>query len=182
LSDATVRVALVVAAAQNGVIGRGGKLPWRLSGDLKLFRRLTLGKPVIMGRKTYESIGKPLDKRDNIVVSRDPSFSAAGVLVFSSVDAALAQATTLARQRGVDEVCIIGGAEIYRATLGVADRIYLTRVKASPQGDAYFPEPDPKMWRESAREPIARGPSDPYEAELVVLDRSQQGCGPTSAC
>lgn len=171
MSRGQVRVAFVVAVAENGVIGRGGKLPWRLSSDLKLFRRLTLGKPIIMGRKTFESIGKPLDGRDNIVVSRDPSFKAEGVLVFHTVKEALDRARQLATERGVDEICVIGGAEIYRETIASADRIYLTRVHAAPEGDALFPELDSRTWREATSEPIVRGPRDEHEATLIVLDR-----------
>lgn len=165
-------VCFVVAAGENGVIGRDGALPWRLSTDLRLFRRLTLGKPVIMGRKTYESIGKPLDGRDNIVVSRDPSFQAEGVVVTHSVAAALERARELAHARGADEIAVIGGAEIFEAMLPCADRIYLTRVGASPPGDTFLPSLDAAIWRETSREQLERGPKDEYNATLTVLDRS----------
>jgi dihydrofolate reductase len=171
LSGGPVRVALVVAAGENGVIGNGGKLPWRLPGDLRQFRRLTLGKPVVMGRRTFQSIGKPLDGRDNIVVTRDRSFHPSGVLVAHTVPEALEQACQLARQRGVDEVCIIGGAEIYQATLDDADRVYLTRVLASPEGDTYFPPLDPQVWRQAAQQHIERHPQDEHDAVLIVFDR-----------
>ena len=128
-----VRIAFVVATAENGIIGRNGKLPWRLPSDLKRFRQVTLGKPVVMGRKTYDSIGKPLDGRENIVVTRQAGFSRPGVHVASSVEQALALGQELAEGRGVDEVMVIGGAEVYRVALPRAERIYLTLVHAEPE-------------------------------------------------
>ncbi len=171
-------IAFVVAVARNGVIGRDGQLPWRLSTDLKLFRRLTMGKPIVMGRKTWETLPKrPLDGRDNIVVTRDAAFRAEGAIVAHSVDDALRIARDLADARGVDEVAVIGGAEIYRATLAAAGRIYLTEVDALPEGDTQFPELDPAVWREVSREPLERGPRDEFAAELVILERAS---GPAS--
>jgi dihydrofolate reductase len=165
-------ISFVVAVGENGVIGSGGKLPWRLPSDLRLFRRLTLGKPVIMGRKTYASIGKPLEGRDNIVLTRDPSFKAEGVIVAPSIDVALERARELATARNADEIAVIGGAEIFLALLPYADRIYLTRVHASPPGDTYLPEPDAAIWRETSRERLERSLKDQYDATLVVLDRA----------
>lgn len=171
-------IAFVVAVARNGVIGRDGQLPWRLSTDLKLFRRLTMGKPIVMGRKTWETLPKrPLDGRDNIVVTRDAAFRAEGAIVAHSVDDALRIARDLADARGVDEVAVIGGAEIYRATLAAAGRIYLTVVDATPEGDTLFPELDPVVWREVSREPLERGPRDEFAAELRILERAT---GPAS--
>jgi dihydrofolate reductase len=164
-------VAFVVAVAENGVIGRNGELPWRMPTDLRRFRRLTLGKPVIMGRKTYESIGKPLDGRDNIVISRDPTFRPDGADVLPTIDLALERARELAMRRGVDEVCVIGGGEIYRAALGAADRIYLTRVHAAPEGDASFSVPGGGAWQETARRALPRSARDDHDATLIVLDR-----------
>ena len=166
-----VRIALIVAAAENGVIGRDGQLPWRLPSDLKRFRKLTLGKPVVMGRKTYESIGKPLDGRDTIVVTRQPDFHPPGVHRAASVEDALTLGRELAAGRGTDEVMIIGGAEIFRLTLARAERIYLTLVHATPAGDTRFDTPDPQMWRETAREPMPQGAGDQFPAEFIVLDR-----------
>jgi dihydrofolate reductase len=171
VSEKPAAVCFVVAVAENGVIGKDGALPWRLSTDLRLFRRLTLGKPVIMGRKTYESIGKPLDGRDNIVVTRDPSFKAGGAVVTESVGVALQRARELAKKRNAEEIAVIGGAEIYRTLLPQADRIYLTRVHASPPGDTFFPEIDGSAWRETSREPLDHGLKDQYEATLIILDR-----------
>ena len=166
-----VRIAFVVAVAENGVIGAGGDLPWRLPTDLKRFRKSTMGKPIIMGRKTYVSIGKPLDGRDNIVVSRDRSFSAPGVHVALTIPEAIALGRQLATQRGVDEVVIIGGEEIFRATLAETDRIYLTLVRGSPPGDTYLEAFDPAIWAETAREPMVLGQGDQYPADFLVLDR-----------
>ena len=168
---AKVRIAFAVAVAENGVIGAGGDLPWRLPTDLKRFRKTTMGKPIIMGRKTYVSIGKPLDGRDNIVVTRDRSFAAPGVHVALTIADAIALGRQLATQRGVDEVVIIGGAEIFRATLAEADRIYLTLVRGKPAGDTYLAAFDPAIWAETAKEPMPQGPGDQYPADFLVLDR-----------
>jgi dihydrofolate reductase len=165
------RIAFVVAVAENGVIGRDGKLPWRLPTDLKRFRKLTLGKPVIMGRKTYESIGKPLDGRDNVVVTRQRDFAAAGVHVATSVEAAIDLGRELAEKRGADEVMIIGGEGIFRSALADADRIYLTLVHGTPPGDTRFAIPDAPAWRETAREPMPQGSGDEYPADFIVLER-----------
>jgi len=171
VSGKPARIAFVVAAAENGVIGRGGQLPWRLPSDLKLFRKLTLGKPIIMGRKTYDSIGKPLDGRDNIVVTRRRDFRPPGVHVSSSVEDAIRLGRELAAGRGADEVMIVGGAEIFRRALAHADRIYLTLVHATPAGDTRFDPPDPRTWRETAREPMVQAASDQFPADFIVLDR-----------
>ena len=167
-----IRLALIVAVARNGVIGRDGDLPWRLSSDLKLFRRLTLGKPIIMGRRTWESLKKrPLDGRDNIVVTRDTAFRADGAIVVHSVGEALEAARTAARHRGADEIQVIGGAQIYRAALPFADRLYWTEVDAEPAGDTHFPELEPSAWREVSSEEIERGSNDEHGARLRILER-----------
>lgn len=126
-------ISLIVAASENGVIGRDGQLPWRLSDDLRHFKSITMGKPIVMGRKTWESIGKPLPGRRNIVISRQPGFVAAGCEVFSSVDDAVVATGD------VDEIMVIGGSEIYALFLPVAQRVYLTRVHADVDGDATLP-------------------------------------------
>jgi dihydrofolate reductase len=141
------RVALVVAVARNGVIGKDGGLPWRVPGELKRFKELTLGKPVIMGRKTWESLpNKPLPGRQNIVVTRQADYKAAGADVAGSVAEALEKAGA------APEVCIIGGAEIYGRSLPLASRIYLSEIPLEPVGDAYFPRLDMAVWRETGRE------------------------------
>ncbi len=161
-------VSLIVAAAENGVIGRNSQMPWRIPSDLKTFRRLTLGKPVIMGRKTFQSLGRPLDGRLNIVVSRDPQFKAEGATVVTSLAAAIAaaKAHTIA-----DEIMIIGGAEIYRAALPQVSRIYLTRVHAQPEGDATFQVPAGMGWREVSATPLSCGQNDDFACTLIILER-----------
>jgi dihydrofolate reductase len=166
-----VRISLVVAVADNGVIGANGGLPWRMSSDLKAFRRLTMGKPVVMGRKTFMTLKKPLDGRDNIVVTRDATFAVEGVTAVQSIDDALIIARTLARTSGADEVMVIGGAEIYRAVLPRADRMYWTQVHAAPDGDVVFPPIDPDLWTEVSVEALPRGDRDDHAATLKVLDR-----------
>lgn len=153
------------------MIGKDGGLPWRLSSDLKTFRRLTMGKPLVMGRRTFASLGKPLDGRDNLVVTRDTAFKAEGAEIFATLDAAIARARDHAQTRAVDEISIIGGADIYRQILPAADRIYWTEVEADVEGDTRFPDFDRSQWRESARTPIPQGPKDDYPATLITLDR-----------
>ena len=167
-----MKISLIVAVAENGVIGRNGALPWNVPSDLKTFRRITMGKPVVMGRKTFTSIGKPLPGRDNIVVTRDASFSASGTDHAASIDAALDIARRKATERGVDEIMVIGGAEIFALTLPMADRIYLTRIHARPDGDVVFPDPDPGVWREVSRAPVPPDPRDDAAATLLILERA----------
>ncbi len=162
-----IALVLVVAVADNGVIGQGGRLPWRLKSDMAHFRKLTMGKPVVMGRKTFLSIGAPLNGRTNIVVSRDPSFTHAGILVAPNVEAALIAARGDALRRGVDDIAVIGGGELYRQTMDRADRLVVTRVHLRPAGDATFPAVDPKVWRETERSEHPAGPCD--EAAFTVL-------------
>jgi len=168
-----IRIVIVVAAAENGVIGRGGQLPWRMPSDLKTFRRLTMGKPVVMGRKTFQSLGKPLEGRDNIVVTRDAEFAAPGAIIAADLDGALAVARRAAEARGVGEIAVIGGADIYAQTRVMADRIYLSRIHTLVEGDATFPAPDPLDWREAERTPIPTGERDEHRATLIVYDRRE---------
>lgn len=169
--DKAPTISIVVAVAENGVIGRDGGLPWRISSDLKTFRRLTMGKPLIMGRKTYDSIGKPLDGRDNIVVSRDPAFKPVGVLVARTLDEALGLARTCAANREVDEIMVIGGADIFAALLPDALRVYWTRVEGRPDGDARFPAFDWSDWRIVSEDVLPRGEKDEFACSLIVLAR-----------
>jgi len=175
--DASPLLILVVAIAENGVIGNAGQLPWRLSPDLKRFRKLTLGKPMVMGRKTFASIGKPLDGRDNIVVSRDGAFAPKGVFVANDMESALEKARECARARNVSEISIIGGAQIFAEALPVADRIELTRVHASPQGDTFFPELDKRDWIETSCERHSAGPGDSADYSFIRLERRSRGPG-----
>ena len=140
---------LIVAVADNGVIGSNNQLPWRISADLKYFKQVTLGKPIIMGRLTYESIGKPLPGRSNIVMTRDTAWQADGVERASDLSEALAIAKKIADDSGLEEVMIIGGATIYREALPQTDRLYLTRVHTEVDGDAFFPELDLSEWLET---------------------------------
>jgi dihydrofolate reductase len=138
-----MRISLIAAMAENGVIGRDGQLPWHLAADLKRFKRLTMNHTLIMGRKTWESIGRPLPGRRMIVITRQVNFPAEGATVAASLE----EAITLARQTSDDEAFVIGGAEIYRLALPIADRMYLTQVQAQVEGDATFPEFDAGRWR-----------------------------------
>jgi dihydrofolate reductase len=165
-----VAIVLLAAVADNGVIGRDNALPWRLSTDLKRFKALTLGKPVVMGRKTYLSIGKPLPDRTNIVVTRDRNFRAEGVVVANSVEAALDMARDEAR-RGANEIMVIGGTEIFEQTMGLADRLEITHVHARPEGDVYLPAIDPMLWRETARSEQPAGPRDDASVSFVTYQR-----------
>ena len=165
------KVVLVAAVAENGVIGRDGALPWRLKSDMQHFRRLTLGRPVVMGRKTYESIGKPLKDRTNIVISRDPGYAADGLVVANSLDAAIDMAREDARQRGADSIAIIGGAGIFGDCLAIADRLEITLVHASPPGDTFFPPIDAKMWRETARVRLEAAPGDDADVSFISYER-----------
>ena len=153
------------------MIGRDGGLPWHLSGDLKFFKAQTLGKPVVMGRKTFQSIGKPLPGRPNLVVTRDPKFRPEGAEVFAGIAEALDRAAALARDSGAEEVMVIGGGQIYAETLPLARRIYLTEVHAAPEGDTVFPELDPAAWREERRDPPVSGGAGQPDYSIVVLER-----------
>ncbi len=167
-----ITVAMIVAMANNRVIGRNNQLPWHLPNDLKYFKATTMGKPIIMGRKTYESIGKPLPGRANIVVSRNQNFSAEGVQVVYSVTEALELAESIAIADGAEEVMLIGGAQLYLEALPRIHRLYLTQVHADVEGDALFPELDWSQWRERGREDFSAEGANPYAYSFVVFQRS----------
>ena len=165
-------ITLIVARAENGVIGRDGKLPWHLPEDLRRFKALTMGTPMVMGRKTFESIGKPLPERLNIVVTRDPAFRAEGVEVTHS----LRDALTLARARArcmaqPNEACVIGGGEIYAQAIGMADRLVITHVLAEVEGDARFPAIDPAVWQPVEMTDWPAGPKDSHPTRRIVYER-----------
>jgi dihydrofolate reductase len=168
-----VRVALgPVARARNGVIGRDGDLPWRLRTDLRRFRTLTLGKPIIMGRKTWESLPRrPLAGRTNLVLTRDPGFEAQGAVVCQDFSEALEIAREQAAEDAADEVCIIGGASLFELARPRATRVYLTEVEGDPEGDVRMPPLDEAGWREVAREAVPAGPQDDYPTIFRVLER-----------
>jgi dihydrofolate reductase len=155
-----MKIVLVAAIGANDVIGRDGQLPWRLKSDLAHFRKVTIDKPVVMGRKTFQSIGKPLDRRTNIVITRDRNFAAPGVQTAASFEAALDLARKDAAARGTDEIMIIGGSDVFAASLPLADRLEITHVHAWPEGDVTFPPIDPTLWRAASRTEHAAGPQD----------------------
>ncbi|MDA7088895.1 dihydrofolate reductase [Pseudomonas sp. SA3-5] len=162
----TLPLCLIAALAQNRVIGRDNQLPWHLPADLKHFKALTLGKPIIMGRKTWDSLGRPLPGRLNLVISRQPGLQIEGAEVFASLEAAIVRAEQWAREQGVDELMLIGGAQLYVQALPLAARLYLTRVETSPEGDAWFPEFDAGAWQRTAAEtfaPLAQAPAYTFE-------------------
>jgi dihydrofolate reductase len=158
-------ISIIVAVAENGAIGSGNRLPWHLPDDLKRFKALSLGKPVVMGRRTFESIGRPLPGRPNIVISRQGGLAIDGVRVAHSLDEALAAAGS------VPEVVVIGGAQIFRQVLPRTDTIHLTRVHARVAGDVFFPELDPAQWREAAVEHYAADERHQYAFSFVTLQR-----------
>jgi dihydrofolate reductase len=166
-----MNIVLVAAVGDNWIIGRDGQLPWRLKSDLQHFRKLTLNRPVIMGRKTHESIGKPLDGRTNIVLTRDLSLVAPGTVLATSLDAALSYARSDAVRRGVDEIMVIGGGDIFAATMPMADRLEITHVHISPDGDALFPPIDPEVWQEVTHEDRYSGPDDDANFTLATYVR-----------
>ncbi|MAY41800.1 MULTISPECIES: dihydrofolate reductase [unclassified Neptuniibacter] len=166
-----MKLAIIVAQDKNRAIGIENKLPWHLPEDLRYFKRVTMGKPIIMGRNTFDSIGRPLPGRVNIVVSRQEGYSPEGVKVVNSLEAATELAESICLIDGVDEAMIIGGAQIYSQAIGVADRLYLTEVDAEINGDAWFPEFDRSAWNEIGRENfLAEGPN-PYNYSFIVLDK-----------
>ena len=170
-AERVTKLTLFVAIAKNGVIGREGGLPWRLSSDLKRFKAATMGKPVLMGRKTWDSLPrKPLPGRPNLVLSRNPDFRAEGGWSFTALDALIEAGRAMAEASGADEVCVIGGAQLYQATLPLADRIVLTEVNLEPLGDAHLAL-DLSAWREVSREDVAAGPNDDADFAVRVFER-----------
>ncbi len=161
-------VSAIAAVARNGVIGHNNEIPWYLPADLAYFKRTTLGHCVIMGRNSFRSIGRPLPKRTNIVITRDPFFVAEGVLVAHSVEEALG----LALDIGETEAFIIGGGDIYRESMDVWDRLYLTEVDVAPEGDVFFPALDPTEWREVWREEHEADAKNPYRYTFRMLERA----------
>ncbi len=171
-TDKPIRLALIWAMGENRVIGRGNTLPWRLPGEMQYFRAVTLGKPVIMGRKTFESLAKPLPGRTNVVVSRALATEHPRVKVTRSLEEALRVARAQAAVDGQDEVFVMGGAELYAAALPLADRLYLTLVHAEPEGDTYFPDFDAARWREKRRLRVPADADNIHDFSLILLERS----------
>jgi dihydrofolate reductase len=169
------KVVLVVAIGENGVIGRNGKLPWRLKSELQHFKRVTLNHPVVMGRKTFQSLKRPLPQRTNIVLTRRAGEAQQGVIYASDLDEALALARADAKRRGVEAIMVIGGSDVFARTLPIADRLELTRVHASPEGDVWFPMLNEKEWCETRREPHTRGPEDEFDYTIYTYERTASG-------
>ena len=166
-----VDILIVAAVAENGVMGRGNALPWRLKSDMQHFRALTIGKPVIMGRKTYLSIGKALPGRTTIVVSRDAKFAAPGILAAPSLDAALIAARGDVLRRQADTIVVAGGAELYAQALSIATRLVITHVHRQVDGDVRFPPIDRRVWREMARDEHAAAADDEAAFAFVTYER-----------
>ena len=167
-----MEIVLVAAIGDNNVIGRGGRLPWHIKSDLQHFKKLTLNRPVVMGRNTYESIGKPLPNRTNIVITRDFSLRAPpGAMIATSIDAALGAARNDAKKRGVNEVMVIGGSNIFAVTMNVATRLEITHVHAAPEGDRFFPPIDPAVWEQRSLSEHPAGPGDDYAFATAVYVR-----------
>ena len=166
-----MKLAMIAAMAENRVIGRNNQLPWRIPSDLQFFKRVTLGKPVVMGRNTFESIGRPLPGRTNIVITRNLDYSAEGVVVAHSVEEGIERAKQIAERDGIDEVMVIGGGELYAALLPLAQRLYITEVVAEFEGDAWFPEIDASEWGREVSEEHPQDDQNEYPYRFVILNR-----------
>ena len=166
-----MKIAMIAAVAENNAIGINNKMPWYLPGDLRYFKGITMGKPIIMGRKTFDSLGRPLPGRTNIVITRDKAWQHEGVRVVHSLDDAIALGENIALINGNEEIMVIGGEQIYRMALDKADRLYLTRVYQSFEGDAFFPEIDESQWQETSRQDLQSGDDEPLTYSYLVLDR-----------
>jgi dihydrofolate reductase len=170
-ADVGLEIVLLVAVADNGVIGSGGTIPWRLKSDQQRLKAMTLGKPVVMGRKTFASLRRPLPGRTNIVVTRDPGFRAAGAVVTTSFAEARATATGDALRRFANEIAVIGGAEIYAQWIGIADRLEITEVHARPDGDTHLAAIELADWEEVARLRNSAGSDDSADFSYVTYRR-----------
>jgi len=168
-----MRISLVVAASRKGVIGARNEVPWRLPSDLRRFKKLTLRHPVIMGRHTFESIGKPLSDRDNIVLTRGEIIDDPQVYTVNSMEEAVALAERFAKRRRKEEIMVIGGGQVYDQIRPKATRIYLTRVDMDVDGDTFFRDPDPSRWAEVERKEFKAGPEDSADYVFITLDRTR---------
>ena len=166
-----MKLAMIAAVAENNAIGINNKMPWYLPGDLRYFKAITMGKPIIMGRKTFDSLRKPLPGRTNIVITRDKNWHHEGVKVVHSLDDAIDLAASIATINGNEEIMVIGGEQIYRMAMDRADRLYLTRVYQSFEGDAFFPEIDESEWLEVSRQDLCSEDKEPLKFSYLVLDR-----------
>lgn len=166
-----MKISLIVAMATNRVIGKDNGLIWHLPNDLQFFKTKTMGKPMIMGRNTFESIGKPLPGRTNIVVTRDTQYSPTGTMVTHSLEQAISLARDIATKDQIDEIMIIGGAQIYEQACALADRLYLTQVHATLEGDAFFPDFDITQWQEIERQDFKACAKNPLDYSFIILDK-----------
>lgn len=166
-----VPIAMIAAVARNGVIGADGGMPWRIPSDLGFFKRITMGKPIVMGRKQFESVGRPLPGRTNIVVTRQSGYQPNGVVVLNDLDAALALARRMAEAEKATEIMIVGGGEIYRQAMPQADKLYISHVDLSPQGDVMFPVIDPLVWQSAEEFEVAADPRDAASFRAVTYTR-----------
>lgn len=171
MNEGNIKISMAFAMAQNRVIGRDNALPWHLPQDLQYFKKITMGKPIIMGRKTFDSIGRPLPGRPNIVMTRNTDWQHDGVQVVHSIAEALALGTELAHEKGVEELMVIGGSQIYTELLDQADRLYMTQVHAEVEGDDYFPEFSLEDWQLISQQNHCADDSNPYDYSFLVLDR-----------
>jgi dihydrofolate reductase len=162
----SARLAMIAAVAENGVIGAGSSIPWRIPSDMAHFKRTTMGKPIIMGRRQFEIFNRPLPGRTNIVVSRQPGYQPEGVIVINDLVAAIDHARTIAEAEGAEEAVVIGGGEIYAEAMPLADRLYISHVALRPDGDVFFPAIDPAVWKVMAEPMVERSTKD--EAGYVV--------------
>lgn len=167
-----IKTLIIVAVSRNGVIGRDGDMPWRLSTDLKRFKALSMGKPLVMGRKTFESVGsKPLPGRPHFIVSRTATLHMPGVETAATVEEGLRRARALAGETGVDAICVVGGGEIYRQTLALADELHVTHVETDLDGDTHFPDIDPEMFELVEEMSIPAGEKDNYATRYAIYRR-----------
>jgi dihydrofolate reductase len=168
-------IALIAAVAENGIIGDGARIPWRIPSDMAHFKRTTMAKPIVMGRKQFEIFGKPLPGRTNLVVSRRPGYQPDGVIVINDLAAAIEHARTMAEAEGASEAVVIGGGDIYRQAIDLADRLYISHVALSPPGDVAFPPIDPAVWEVVAEPVVEPSPKDEASYMLRVYQRRPAG-------
>jgi len=167
----SVLVAVIAGVAENNVIGAGGKIPWRIPSDMAFFKRTTIGKPIVMGRKQYETIGRPLPGRTNIVVSRQPGYQPEGVIVIDDLGSAVEHGRSIAELDGAEAVMIIGGGEIYAQAMPHADRLYISHIALAPPGDVVFPAIDPARWRVAERQMVEPSPKDEAAFHINIYER-----------
>lgn len=170
-----MKVAMIVAVAENNAIGLNNKMPWHLPEDLQHFKAITMGKPIIMGRKTFESLRKPLPGRTNIVITRDATYDHDGIRVVHSLTSALSLAKNIAMADTINELMVIGGANIYQQALPLAQRLYLTRIHKKFEGDTFFPELDNNQWQEMTREDKSIDSTPPLNYSHIVMERQPNG-------